>query len=493
MKILLIDPPFYRILGYYNRYFPYGLVTLATFLKQHGFSDVWVYDTDFNDHPENIDYSQIPRKYPQYLKSFSQEEYPIWREVKNTIKSIDPDLVGISIWTTFAASSFFIASLVKKEKPECAVVMGGPHATVKADEILMICPDVDFVIRGQGEYALLELVKSLNEKGPAATSINSVSVRKGKDIVHNPSGRPTLDLNGFPFPDRTFLINETQYSSEDMGLLMTTRGCPYSCTYCATDTKQVSYRSPDHILSEVRFVKEHYGTTQFTFKDDSFTVNRQRVEELCKKLISDKLNIAWECNTRVNLINENLLRLMRKAGCNFIKVGIESGSERILKLMNKGITHDQIRNAAQSFRKIGIHWTGYFMMGVPGETEEDIRKTMDFLLEIKPDFASIGIYEPFPGTVMFEEGERRGLIKRDLALNDFYNIYPNDYYKTNPGRQTDTIPRERFVMLKQEFNDVIHSYNRNFKRVTKMTVAKSRVYLNDPKVLWDDFRKFLSY
>ena len=493
MKILLIDPPFYRILGYYNRYFPCGLTTLATFLKHNGFSDVWVYDADFNERPESIDYSRIPRKYPHYLKAFSQQANPIWQEVKNTIKRLDPDLVGISIWTTFAASSFYIANLVKKEKPACVVVMGGPHATVKANEILKICPDVDFVIRGQGEYPLLELVVALSKKGSAEPSVNSISFKKGPDIIHNPSGRAVLDLNRFPFPDRRFLINEKRYSSEDMGLLMTTRGCPYSCTYCATDTRQISYRSPDHILSEISFVKKHYGTTQFTFKDDSFTVNKQRVAALCRKLISDKYNIAWECNTRVNLLDENLLRLMRKAGCNFIKVGIESGSERILRLMNKGITHEQIRNAAQLFRKIGIHWTGYFMMGVPGETEADIRKTMDFLFEIKPDFASIGIYEPFPGTVMFKEGERRGLINRNLALHDFYNIYPNDYYKANPIRQTDSISQERFDMLKREFNDIVHDYNRNFSRVAKMTVAKSRVYLNDPKVLWDDFKKFLSY
>ena len=202
-------------------------------------------------------------------------------------------------------------------------------------------------------------------------------------------------------------MSESRYTSEDMGLIMTSRGCPYGCTYCSTDTRRVSYRSIDNVLKEIRLVKEKYGTSQFSFKDDSFTVNRKRVEDLCDRLIKEKFNINWECNTRVNLINDDLLLKMKRAGCNSIKVGIESGSERVLKEMNKGITHDQVRNAAKLFRKVGIHWTGYFMMGVPGETVEDVYKTLDFMYEVKPDFASIGVYEPFPGTPMFAEEPKR--------------------------------------------------------------------------------------
>lgn len=365
MKILLIDPPFYRIFGFYNRYFPFGLATLATFLKQNAYPDVQVYDADFNEQPTDIDYSQLPQKYLYYLNSFKENTHPIWTEVEETVRNLNPDMVGISIWTTFAAASFFIAKIVKRVKPECAVVMGGPHATVRAEEILKICPDVDYVVRAEGEYTLLELVATLEKGSPGIDSIAGVSYRKEENPVHNPPRTVTVDLNQFPFPDRTLLMNEDRYNSEDMGLIMTTRGCPYSCTYCATNTKRVSYRSTDHILAELRFVKERYGTTQFTFKDDSFTVNRKKVEEFCDKLIREKVNITWECNTRVNLVSEPLLRLMKKAGCNFIKVGIESGSERVLKGMNKKITHEQVKQAAKLFRKVGIHWTGYFMMGVP--------------------------------------------------------------------------------------------------------------------------------
>src|SRR3972149_5461306 len=132
MRILLIDPPFYRIFGFYNRYFPIGVTTVGTTLKEGGHT-VLVYDADCNDNPTDIDYTRLPVKYRQYLDSFKAENNPLWIEVKRTIKDFDPDIVGIAIWTTFAASAFHIARLSKDIKPSCPVIMGGPHATVKAD------------------------------------------------------------------------------------------------------------------------------------------------------------------------------------------------------------------------------------------------------------------------------------------------------------------------------------------------------------------------
>ena len=163
---------------------------------------------------------------------------------------------------------------------------------------------------------------------------------------------------------------------------------------------------------------------------------------------------------------------MKKAGCNSIKIGVESGSEAILEQMNKGITLDQLRQAARMLRKAGIHWTGYFMMGVPGETEEQIYQTLDFMYELKPDYAHVGTYEPFPGTAMFEEGIRRGLLKPDMALEEFYGTLPNDYYKTNGRRQVDTIDPDRFAALESEMKARFHAYNKSMARLFKR--ARSR-------------------
>jgi radical SAM superfamily enzyme YgiQ (UPF0313 family) len=492
MKILLIDPPFYRILRFYNRYFPVGIATIGTFLNQAGY-DVVVYDADCNYDPQYMDYSLLPQFYPEYLDSFQNQSHEIWKEVEKVIASVNPDIVGISIWTTYAASAFHVAKLCKEANPACVVVMGGPHATAKGEEILKISSDVDYVVRGEGEVTMLELLRQISSGRKSISSIAGLSFRNKDTIVHNLPRDATKDLGLFRFPDRSLLMNEHKYTSEDMGLIMSSRGCPFACSYCATHRRTVSYRPIDHVVDEIKLVKEEYGTTLFSFKDDSFTVNKKRVEQFCDKLIADKLRINWECNTRVDLIDESLLVKMKKAGCNNIKVGIESGSERILKKMNKGITQDQVRIAAKMFRKVGIHWTGYFMMGVPGETVDEIYQTLNFMYEIQPDFASISVYEPFPGTPMFIEGIEKGLVKSEMTLEDFYTTLPNDYYKLDPHKQVDTINADDFIALAAGIKNRFHTYNKGFKRILKRGESRMNVYLNQPSLLWGDFRKYLNW
>ncbi|NCS71533.1 MAG: radical SAM protein, partial [Candidatus Aenigmarchaeota archaeon] len=442
MKILLIDPPFYRFIGYYNRYFPLGLAYLASVLRKEG-HEVLIYDADCNVSPSKMDFTRLEDSYPDYLKSLKDENHPILQEVSHTISNFNPDIVGITVWTTFAASAFKIASLCKEYDRSVPVVMGGPHVSIKYDEVLKICPDVDFLIRGEGEETFLELVRMIGErwgnKNATFNNIKGISYRQNGEMVHNPQREFVKDLDAIPFPARDLLLNKDSYNSEDMGLLMTSRGCPYNCSYCATGIwkRKVRYRSVDNIIKEIKFLIDAYGTKQFTFKDDSFTVNKKRVLELCDRLIKEKININWDCNTRVNLINEDLLSKMKKAGCNSIKVGIETGSEKILKLMRKGITFEQCRKSANLFRKVGIHWTGYFMMGLPSETKEEVYQTLKFMKELKPDFASFSVYEPFPGTELFEIGIKKGLVQDKRTLEDFYTLSPKYYYVKDITRRVD--------------------------------------------------------
>ena len=492
VRVLLIDPPFYRLIGFYNRYFPLGLVSIGTVLRNVG-HEVAVYDADYNEDPQAMDYGRLPDYYPTYLASFRDSDHSVWREVRRTVEAFRPDLIGISIWTAYAASAFHIARLCKTVAPGCRIVAGGPHATVKAEEILRICPSIDYVIRGEGEAAMVELSTAISDQSKELGHIEGLSFRNGNSITHNPARRPLRDLDEIPLPDRTLLMNRRTYSSEDMGLIMTSRGCPFSCSFCATETRQVRYRSIERVLAEIRQVKADYGTTQFSFKDDSFTVDRRRVAAFCDALIRERLDIGWECNTRVDLVNEDLLTQMKKAGCNSIKVGIESGSERVLEQMNKRITLDQVRTAAGLLRKAGIHWTGYFLMGTPGESLDDIHKTLDFLYEIKPDFASIGVYEPFPGSAMFEEGLKRGLVKPDMTLEDFYAVSPNDYYKADARRQVDTIDPETFAAVEKEMKARFHAYNKRVGRLLKRARSRAGLYWTQPALLVADFKKYLSW
>lgn len=491
MKVLLISPPFYRILGFYNRYFPFGVTLLGSILKENGYQ-VTVYDADCYVNPESIDYSQLPSKYPSYLKSFNDKNNKVWKEVRNLIRKEKPDVIGISVFTTFAASAFNVAKIAKEIIPKAKVVFGGPHAFVRAKEILEICKNVDYVVSGDGEDALLALLENIKLNKPKLESILGLSFRKSGKIVSNQARPMVRDIDRFPIPDRSLLMNKKKYTSEDMGLIMTSRGCPYRCSYCAS-TKGLVYRSIDSVIKEIESVIENYGTTQFTFKDDSFTVDKRRVKELCEKLAKKKIKIKWECNTRVNLIDKELLVMMKKAGCNFIKVGIESGSEKVLKIMNKGITKDQCREAAKILKQSGIHWTGYFMMGVVGEHENDIYETLDFVKELKPDLALIGVYEPFPGTEMFEGGIKRGLVNPKMSMKQFLTINPNDYYKKDPNLQSDVIDQKRFLEIEEEVKKVFRDYNMRMENIWSMAYSKIAVYFKEPRIFMEDINKFRKY
>lgn len=491
MRVLLVSPPFYRFMGYYNRYFPYGLLIVATVVKNAGY-DVMVYDADYNDRPTDIDISTVYDKSDAYLESFKNQNHPIWNEVKETVHKFQPDVIGIQVFTDFAASAFHIAKLCKKEFPSSPVVMGGPHIHVKSQESLQICPDVDFTVLGEGEMTFIELLRYIQDHSVPIESIDGIAYRQDGEIIHNKPRMVIKDLDAVPFPERSLLLNEKKYSSEDMGLLMSSRGCPFHCTYCATE-KRVRYRTIDHIIAEIEQVKQKYHTTQFTIKDDTFTMNAKRVYEFCEKLKQKRLHIRWECNTRANLIDEQLLITMKSAGCNFIKIGVETGSQKILDYMNKGVSFEDMEKASKLFKKVGIHWTGYFMMGIPGETREDIQNTLDFMCKIRPDFAYIAVYQPYPGTAMFFDGIKRGLIKSDMILEDFYTRSPNGYYKQNIHIQVETMGQFEFQRIATEMKKAFHQYNTHVLRVIKTALVKIPSYLTEPKMFIEDLKKYWSY
>jgi len=498
MRILLIDPPFYRLIGYYNRYFPLGLSCLAAVLRKEG-HEVLIYDADCNVNPSKMDFTRLEDSYTFYLKSLREDSHTIWKEMRERIHSFKPDMVGITVWTTFAASAYKIASLCKEYDKSVPVVMGGPHITIKYGEVIKICRDADFLIRGEGEETFLELVEKLQDgdevKIERLRNIKGIAYRQNGRIIHNPDREFIQNLDAIPFPARDLLLNKGSYNSEDMGLLMTSRGCPYNCSYCATGIwkRRIRYRSINNVIEEIKFVINAYGTQQFTIKDDTFTVNRKRVLEFCDKLIKENLDINWDCNTRVDIIDEELLKKMKAAGCNGIKVGIETGNERVLKLINKRTTLSQAREAARLFRRVGIHWTGYFMMGLPSETKEEIYQTLKFMKELKPDFASLSVYEPFPGTDLFEMGFKKGLVQNERSLEDFYNISPKNYYVKNINRRVDTMGNEEFEKLESEMKRAFHKYNMGFTRLAKRAKSRSKLYLHEPRMFWSDIKKFWSW
>lgn len=496
MKILLVDPPFYRFIKYYNRYFPLGLAYLAAVLRDNG-HQVLIYDGDANiEKAMEMDFSTLEEKYPEYIRNVKQISHHIWDEFRDVLNEYKPDLVGISVYTTKVASAFTAAQIVKSFNPNISVIVGGPHPSVKSNESLKIASSVDFVLRGEGEISFAQLVESI-EKKKAFSNIKGLSFRKNGDIFHNPDSDFIHDLDQLPYPARDLFINKNTYTSEDMGLLMSGRGCPFECTFCSSAGvwgRKVRFRSIENVIGEMQQVKSTYGTVQFSFKDDIFTINTKRVLEFCRLLKERKLNVKWDCNVRVNLIDEYLLAEMKSAGCNGVKLGIESGSDRILKnVMKKKITVAQIKHAAELIRNSGIHWTGYFMMGLPTETEQDMNQTLELMRQIKPDFASLSVYEPLPGTQLYNTGIAAGLVTDQRTLDDFFNISPKYYYFKNINNRIDTMPDDKFRSIERFMKNSFHRYNSSPVLIFKRARARSALYLKKPAVLKSDFTKFLAW
>ena len=496
MNILLIDPPFYRFINYYNRYFPLGLAYLAAVLRNKGHR-VLIYDADANmDKAGRMDYSDIESRYPEYIKSVNNMSHTIWNELRDTLDEIKPDLVGINIFTTKAAAAFRTAEIVKTSLDNVSVVAGGPHPSVKADEILRISSYIDFAIRGEGEVSFLKLVDAV-ENGKPYNNINGLSFKANGNIYHNPDAGFIKDLDEIPFPARDLLINKNSYSTEDMGLIMTGRGCPFECTFCSSAgvwKRIVRLRSVGNVIGEIRRIQKKYGSVQFTFKDDTFVINRKRVREFCKTLKNEKLKINWECNARVNFIDEQMLSEMKSAGCNSIKIGIESGSDRILTdIMKKGITVTQIKHAAKLLRKAGIHWTGYFLIGIPTETEPEMLQTLALMREIKPDFASLSVFEPYPGTKLHDMVISKGYMTGVRTLDDYYNISPKYYMMKDANKRIDTMDENRYCLLEKHMKNSFHRYNRRLKCIFKRAKSRSFLYMKQPIMLLSDFKKFLAW
>ena len=497
MKILLVDPPFYQFIGFYNRYFPLGLAYLAAALRERG-HEVRIYDADANINPDKMNFTALEESYPAYLRSVADDAPPVFDGLKRTLAEFKPDLVGVSAWTTYVASSMKTAEICKKWNAGVPVVMGGPHVSIKGEELLRICPAVDVLVKGEGEQTLPELAALLQTKGftpGELEKIKGIAFRTPSNIQSTPDREFAQDLDAIPFPARDLLIHKDTYDSEDMGLLMTPRGCPFACTYCATSIwgRKVRSRSIGNIIEEVKSVLARYGTKQFAFKDDSFTINRARTLAFCEALINEGLKINWECNARVDSLDAELLGKMRKAGCNSIKVGIETGSERIQKLISKNITHEQCRKAAKALRESGIHWTAYFMMGIPSETREEMYETLRFMKELKPDFASLSVYEPFPGTKLYDMGIERGLVAPERNREDYFSISPKYYYVKDIKRRIDTMTEEEFAGIEFEIKREFYRYNMSFPRLARRALSRTGVYINRPSILFSDLKKFLAY
>jgi radical SAM superfamily enzyme YgiQ (UPF0313 family) len=490
MKILFIDPPFKRFTGLDNPFFPLGLAYLSAVCNQNGHKAV-VYEVDAAEKTKttDMDFSHEHQKLELYKNLINDSDNPIWAEIINVVKDYNPEVIGITVMTTKIASAIRTADILKKELADVPILFGGPHATLLPEQCLKV-DSVDYVMRGESERTILQFLSFIDGDIELSDVNNLSHTDESGKIVHNLMEKPIKNLDEIPFPDRDSLLYKNNYTSEDMGLMMTTRGCPFNCAYCAhIFGRKVRKRSIENVLEEIRLVKRNYDTTQFSFKDDTFILNKKMVIQLCNKLIEEDLGINWVCTTRVDLIDDKVIKLIKKAGCNEIRVGVETGSQRILDNLKKGITFEQVRTASEIFNKNRILWSAYFMYGLPTETVEDIRKTYKFMEELNSNYAGLGLYSPFPKTDLFDEGVELGLLEDDIEIDHFFNTNPKDYYFKDPGRRVLDIEPEEFLTIEREVQEAFSKHNTKFSNLARRALSRKSNYIKHPIILIRDVSK----
>lgn len=339
--------------------------------------------------------------------------------ILNHIKKNNYDVVGITMLTPMYLRACEIIKKIRKENKKIKIIVGGPHVTIMPERTLKENKEIDVAMHGEGEITIIELIKAF-ERNKSLKNIKGIAYRSKDKVIMNKPREFIKNLDEIPLPARHLLPMKvynpapTYYRRLPSYIIMTSRGCPYRCVYCSRIFgKTFRLHSVERILGEMKILIEKYGAKEIIFRDDTFTINKKYVKELCNEIIKRGYHkkIEWTCMTRVNLVDKEILKLMRKAGCWSMHYGIETGSQRLLDMIKKDIKVEQIRNAIKWTREAGIETKAFFMLGLPSETREESLATLKFTKELDPDWIQVTITTPYPGTELYYLAKANGDLK----------------------------------------------------------------------------------
>lgn len=398
-----VTPNSYRDLDI-GLYPPLGLMYVGAYIQKYSSHDVQILDMD----AERMGYAELGAE----------------------ISRRQPDIVGIYITSFTIYDSYKVAQEAKKVDSKIAVVMGGPHVDIYTEETLDL-PCVDYLVLGEGEVTVTELLNSLQESSDLS-NISGIAYKKDGQRVVTPRRALHHSLDSLPFPARRLVPYQRYYSLIGTGnvstTMMATRGCPSGCNFCYVQYgKTFRTRSAKNVADEIEACVK-MGIREFFFFDENFTLNKRNVLAICEEIINRKLEICFDVRSRVNTVDENLLRKLKEAGCERIQFGVESGTPEILKAMNKNITVEEARKAFKLAKEVGLTTYADFMIGYPGESLDQIMRTIEFTTELDPEFVQYGITSLFPRTKIYHEALEKGILKedpwREVAKNPVSDFLP---------------------------------------------------------------------
>jgi anaerobic magnesium-protoporphyrin IX monomethyl ester cyclase len=353
-----------------------------------------------------------------------------YEQLEARLQETHYDVVGISAMTFTLIDSHLTAKLVKKLHPDTKVVMGGTHVHLFPEETIGL-EGIDFAFMGEAEFGFSDFINRISRPGEIR-DVPGLLYRDRQGQLFKSDPALVDDLDRVPFPDRTLLDIRLYNSLLGRRALNTTiissRGCPYRCAFCdrprSPVTSHFRCRSARNVADELSECAE-LGIRDFLFYDDTLTVNRKRVLEICDEILSRRLRIRWDIRTRVDTVDRDMLDILKRAGCAAIHYGVEAGNDRVLKVIKKGFTTAKVKETFAATRKAGIETLAYFMIGLPTEEERDIQDSFALAKELKPDYAHFTIFSPYPGTDFYAMGLERGLFRRDVWRDFAKNPTPD--------------------------------------------------------------------
>ncbi|MGM9997849.1 MAG: B12-binding domain-containing radical SAM protein [Candidatus Bruticola sp.] len=367
-----------------------GILYLAAFTRKLGF-------------PVKFLDANASRLSPEAFRSYLQQE--------------QPEVIALTTMSAGWPSTVEAAKIIKEVLPKSLLIVGGPHLSIYP-ELCLSFSEFDIGIIGDGEETLREVLEKYSV-GEPLNDIDGTVVRLGSEVKLNKPRAEFDSIDSYPFPAIDLLQRDLYHAltvESPFFTMITSRGCPFKCAFCSQIYNGVSgvrFRSPKSVVDEIELYVKEYGAKEIVFFDETFTLKKQRVFDICRLLKERNIKVSFDVRTRVDSVTEDMIKTLREVGGRRIHFGVEAGNPEILKRMCKGITHDQVRQAVSWAKKYGFETRGYFMIGYLGENFETFNDTVNLACELNLDYASFSVTTPLPATQLFREASELGLIDAD--------------------------------------------------------------------------------